>query len=70
MSSKEEELYETSSEDEDTEITMLARYTKRLLFNVSNKWVWEEGIFEETNLGMNHQEITKLHVIVVNSLDI
>ena len=44
--------------------------TRNFLINVTNEWEWGEGIFEETILGMSHQEKIKLYVMVVNSPDI
>ena len=56
-SSRSEEHYEDSCEDEDAEIAMLARRYKNLLSNVINEW--EEKVLEEIGLGMSHQEIIK-----------
>ena len=68
MSSKDEELYDNSCEDEDAEMAMLVRRYKKLLFNVINRW--EEETFGEINFRMIHQETIKLLAMVVSSLDI
>ena len=68
ISSREEETYETACEDEDTEMVMLARRYKKLALQRDHKM--GEGILEETDSKMIFQEITKSHVLVVNSLDI
>ena len=68
MSSKDEELYDNSCEDEDAEMTMLVRRYKKLAFQ-SDQWM-EEKTFGEIDFGMIHQETIKLLVIVVSSLDI
>ena len=68
ISSRKEETYESTCEDEDAEMTMLARNTTNLLFKEIIEW--GEEILEDTDSEMIFQEITKSHVLVVNSLDI
>ena len=68
MSSKNEELYDNSCENEDVEMEMLARRYKKLPFNVINRW--KEETFGEIDFEMIHQEIIKLLAMVVKSPDI
>ena len=68
MSSKNEELYDNSCENEDVEMEMLARRYKKLPFDVINRW--KEETFGEIDFEMIHQEIIKLLAMVVSSLDI
>ena len=66
-SSRSEELYEDSCENEDAEMAMIVKRYKNLLFSVINGW--EEEILKEIDLEMSLQEIIKSLAMTVNNLD-